>query len=157
MIPIVRCEHHLLNLSVSGKIYRNGPQRTIYTSNKTELSALSDFVRALRIQSGDDFLITQKGREKLKQTTEKLIIKQLVPKMLSSFEKEIYSQLEAQLGKKLLKTPMGMDILKQASAQINAAIEEKLLLQLQTQLGAEFFQTQEGEDIRRQLSALMSP
>lgn len=157
MIPIVRCEHHLLNLSVSGKIYRNGPQRTIYTSNKTELSALSDFVRALRSQSGDDFLITQKGREKLKQTTEKLIIKQLVPKMLSSFEKEIYSQLEAQLGKKLLKTPMGMDILKQASAQINAAIEEKLLLQLQTQLGAEFFQTQEGEDIRQQLSALMSP
>ena len=27
MLPIVRCEHHLLNLSVSGKLYRNGPQR----------------------------------------------------------------------------------------------------------------------------------
>ncbi len=30
MIPIVRCQHHLLNLSVSGKLYRNGPQRNIY-------------------------------------------------------------------------------------------------------------------------------
>ena len=30
MLPFVRCEHHLLNLSVGGKLYRNGPQREIY-------------------------------------------------------------------------------------------------------------------------------
>ena len=34
MIPIVRCEHHRLNLSLGGKLYRNGPQRDIYNSNK---------------------------------------------------------------------------------------------------------------------------
>ena len=32
MLPIVRCEHHHLNLSVGGKLYRNGPQREIYKS-----------------------------------------------------------------------------------------------------------------------------
>ena len=36
MIPIVRCQHHLLNLSVSGKLYRNGPQRNIYDKNNRE-------------------------------------------------------------------------------------------------------------------------
>ena len=39
MLPIVRCQHHLLNLSVSGKIYRNGPQRRIY--NNTTVNAIS--------------------------------------------------------------------------------------------------------------------
>lgn len=39
MLPIVRCQHHLLNLSVSGKIYRNGPQRKIY--NKSTVKAIS--------------------------------------------------------------------------------------------------------------------
>ena len=33
MVPIVRCQHHLLNLSVSGKLYRNGPQRNIYNKS----------------------------------------------------------------------------------------------------------------------------
>ena len=35
MVPIVRCQHHLLNLSVSGKLYRNGPQRNIYNKTAT--------------------------------------------------------------------------------------------------------------------------
>ena len=39
MLPIVRCEHHLLNLSVSGKIYRKGPQRRIY--NNTTVKSIS--------------------------------------------------------------------------------------------------------------------
>ena len=34
MTPIVRCEHHRLNLSVAGKLYRNGPQRTIGSCKK---------------------------------------------------------------------------------------------------------------------------
>ena len=37
MLPIVRCEHHLLNLSVSGKIYRKGPQRRIYNNTSSEI------------------------------------------------------------------------------------------------------------------------
>ena len=155
MTPIVRCEHHLLNLSVGGKLYRNGPQRGIYTTNKTGFSVLNDFMQELRAQHGEAFLRTQEGRQKLKQATEKLIIKQLVPKMLSAFKKEIYTQLEAQLGKSILKSSMGMDILKQATGQVKDQIKEQLQSQLEGQLGAEFLKTEEGQDIRQQLSVLI--
>ena len=64
MVPIVRCERHRLNLSRSGKLYRNGPQRDIYTTNKTGMSLLTDFLRELRLRHGNAFLKTQEGREK---------------------------------------------------------------------------------------------
>ncbi len=154
MLPIVRCEHHLLNLSVGGKLYRKGPQRGIYTTNKTGFSLLDDFMKGLRAQHGEAFLKTQEGRQKLKQATEKLIIKQLAPKMLKAFEEEISTQLEAQLGKDILKTEMGMDILKQVTVQVRDQIKEQLQSELEAQLGAEFLKTEEGQDIRQQLSAL---
>ena len=157
MTPIVRCEHHRLSLSLNGKLYRNGPQRGIYTSNKTEVTSLDDFVQDLRAQHGEAFLKTQEGRAQLKRATEELILNKLVPKMLSTIEKDLASQLEARLGKDILNTPMGIDMFKQAFVQAGDVIEEKLLAQLQTQLGEEFFQTQEGKDIRRQLSTLISP
>ena len=155
MIPIVRCEHHRLNLSLSGKLYRNGPQRDIYDSNKMGFSMLDNFMQELRAQHGEAFLKTQEGRQKLKQATEELIIKQLVPKMLSAFKKEIYTQLEAQLGKGILKSSMGIDILKQATVQVRDQIQEQLQSQLEVQLGAEFLKTEEGQDIHQQLSALI--
>ena len=154
MLPIVRCEHHLLNLSVGGKLYRNGPQRGIYTSNKAGFSLLDDFMKSLRAQHGEAFLKTQDSRQKLKQATEKLIIKQLVPAMLNAFEKEISTQLEAQLGKNILKTEMGMDIFKQVTVQARDQIKEQLQSQLEAQLGAEFLETEEGQDILKQFSAL---
>ena len=157
LTPIVRCEHHRLNLSLSGKLYRNGPQRDIYNSNKVGVSALADVVRGLRKQHGDAFLKTQEGRERLKQATEELVLKQFVPKLLSTIEKEVFSQLEAQLGKDILKTPMGMDILNQFIPQVENQIREQLQAQLEAQLGAEFFTTEEGKDILQQLSVLMSP
>jgi hypothetical protein len=154
MTPIVRCEHHRLNLSVAGKIYRNGPERTIYNSNKTGFSMLDDFMQELRTQHGKAFLKTQDGRQKLKQATEKLIIKQLVPTMLNAFEKEIRTQLEAQLGKNILKTEMGMDMLKQITVQVRDQVKEQLQPQLEAHLGAEFLETEEGQDILKQFSAL---
>ena len=157
MRPIVRCEHHLLNLSVGGKLYHSGPQRAIYTSNKTEISMLIDFMQDLQMQLGENFLKTQEGREKLKRETEQLVIKQLVPKMLSNVEGEVYSQLEAKLGKGLLKTRMGMSIRKQVLEKTFAILEEKLHVHLQSELGEEFLRTQEGQDILQQLSVLMSP
>ena len=157
MIPIVRCEHHRLNLSLGGKLYRNGPQRDIYDSNKMGVSALADVVRDLHKQHGNAFLKTQEGRERLKQATEELVLKKFVPKLLSAVENEIRTQLEAQLGKDILKTPMGMDILKQAIPQVKGRIKEQLQSQLEAQLGAEFFKTQEGQDILQQLSVLLSP
>ena len=156
MIPIVRCEHHRLNLSLNGRLYRNGPQRDIYDSNKIGISALADVVRDLRKQHGDAFLETQEGREQLKQATEEIVLEKFVPKMLNALEKEIISQMEAQLGEGILKTPMGMSILKEAIPQVESQIKEQLKSQLQAQLGEEFFKTQEGKDILQQLSVLLS-
>jgi hypothetical protein len=156
MVPIVRCEHHRLNLSLGGKLYRNGPQRDIYDSNKMGVSALADVMHGLRKQHGDAFLKTQAGRERLKQATEEIVLEKFVPKLLSALEKEIISQIEAQLGKDILKTPMGMDILKKAIPQVKTQIREQLQSQLQAQLGAEFLKTEEGQDILQQLSVLLS-
>ena len=156
MTPIVRCEHHRLNLSVAGKLYRNGPERTIYNSNKTEFSALSDFLRDLRAEHGENFLKTQTVRKEIKAATETLVLKHL-PKMLNRMEISILEQakpqLEAQFGKGILDTQMGMGILQQVTVQI----KEKLQSQLQSQLGEEFLKTAEGQDILQQLSMLMSP
>lgn len=155
MTPIVRCEHHLLNLSVGGKLYRNGPQRGIYTSNKTGFSMLNDFMQDLRAQHGEAFLKTQEGRQELKQATEEFVLKKFVPKVLSAFEEEIYTQLETQLGKSILNTAMGMGILKQATVQIRDQVKEQLQSQLEARLGEEFLNTEEGQDINEQLSALI--
>ena len=160
MTPIVRCEHHRLNLSVAGKIYRNGPERTIYNSNATEFSALSDFLRDLRAEHGENFLKAQTVREEIKTATETLVLKH-VPKVLNRMEVNILEQakpqIEAQLGKGILDTQMGMDILRQVTAQVRDQIQEKLQLQLETRLGEDFLKTAEGEDILQQLSVLMSP
>ncbi len=155
MIPIVRCEHHRLNLSLSGKLYRNGPQRDIYDSNKIGFSSLADVVHGLRKQHGDAFLKTQEGRESLKQATEEFL-KKFVPKMLNALEKEITSQIEAQLGKGILETPIGMNILKEAIPQVENQIKQQLKSQLQAQLGEEFLKTEEGQDILQQLADLIS-
>ena len=160
MTPIVRCEHHRLNLSVAGKLYRNGPQRTIYNSNKTEFSALSDFLRDLRAQHGENFLKTQTVREEIKEATEDLILK-VLPKVLNRMEVSILEQtkpqLEAQFGKGILETQMGMNILQQVTASVKDQIKEKLQSQLQSHLGEEFLKTEEGRDILEQLSVLVSP
>ena len=156
MVPIVRCEHHRLNLSLSGKLYRNGLQRDIYNSNKMGFSALADSVCDLRKQHGNAFLKTQEGREKLKQATEELILKKFVPQLLNALEKDIVSQLEAQLGKDILQTPMGMDILKEAIPKVGDQIKVQLQSQLEAQLGEEFLKTEEGQDILQQLSVLLS-
>ena len=160
MTPIVRCEHHRLNLSAAGKLYRNGPERAIYNSNDTEFSALSDFLRDLRAQHGENFLKTQTVREKIKTATETLVLKH-VPKMLKrmevSFIEQAKPQLEAQLGKGILDTQMGMGLLQQVTVQVKDRVKEMLQAQLQSHLGGDFLKTAEGEDILQQLSALMSP
>ncbi|RKU15941.1 hypothetical protein C6503_13325 [Candidatus Poribacteria bacterium] len=157
MTPIVRCEHHHLNLSVAGKLYRNGPERTIYNSNKTEFSALSDFLRDLRSQHGENFLKTQTVRAEIKTATETLVLKH-VPKVLNRIEVGILEQakpqIEAQLGKGILDTQMGMDILQQVTAQVRVQVKEQLQSQLETRLGEEFLKTEEGQDILKQLAAL---
>ena len=131
-----------------------------YNSNKTEFSALSDFLRDLRSQHGENFLKTQTVRGEIKAATETLVLKHL-PKILNRMEVSILEQakpqLEAQFGKGILDTQMGMDILQQVTVQVRDQIKEKLQSQLQSHLGEEFLKTEEGQDILEQLSVLMSP
>ena len=71
MLPFVRCEHHLLNLSVGGKLYRNGPQREIYKGKMkvavAQLNGSGDLYTQLKAQLGEDFLKSPEGKELLKK------------------------------------------------------------------------------------------
>ena len=71
MLPIVRCEHHRLNLSVGGKLYRNGPQREIYKGKMkvavARLDGSGDLYTQLKAQLGEDFLKSPEGKELLQK------------------------------------------------------------------------------------------
>ena len=71
MLPFVRCEHHLLNLSVGGKLYRNGPQREIYKDKMkvavARIDASGDLYTQLKAQLGEGFLKSPEGKDLLKQ------------------------------------------------------------------------------------------
>ncbi len=71
MLPFVRCEHHRLNLSVGGKLYRNGPQREIYKDKMkvavARLDGSGDLYTQLKAQFGEDFLKSPEGKELLKK------------------------------------------------------------------------------------------
>ena len=166
MLPIIRCEHHRLNLSVNGKLYQQGPQRTVYNSNVNEFSEMADFMQALRAEHGEAFIETPEGRKQIKEVTETLILKQFIPELLDGLEKKILAdvkpQIEAQIGKGVLETEFGQSILAQVMPQVLEQhlaildIDEKLRTQLKSQLGEEFFNTDGGQDILEQLSVLMS-
>ncbi len=126
MLAVVRCEHHLLNLSVSGKIYRNGPQRVIYNNStvkmtqsipiNTELSA--DLPPEVRKQMEKDLL---KNRPKVPSTT---ILK------VSPSDNNLHEQLKEQFGEAFLESPEGQSLLKQlgsASPTSTAAALSHLL------------------------------
>lgn len=109
MLPVVRCEHHSLNLSVSGKIYRNGPQRVIYNNSTvkmtqsvpihTELSG--DLPPEVRKQMEKDLL---KNGPKVTGTT--------VLKVFPS-DNNLHAQLKEQLSEAFLESPEGQSLLKQ--------------------------------------------
>ena len=71
MLPFVRCEHHLLNLSVGGKLYRNGPQREIYKGKMkvavARIDGSGDLYTQLKAQLGEEFLKSPEGKELLQK------------------------------------------------------------------------------------------
>ena len=109
MLAVVRCEHHLLNLSVSGKIYRNGPQRVVYNNStvkmtqsvpiQTELSG--DLPPEVRQQMEKDLL---KNGPKVASTT---ILK------VSPSDNNLHEQLKEQFGEAFLESQEGQSLLKQ--------------------------------------------
>ena len=125
MIPIVRCQHHLLNLSVSGKLYRNGPQRNIY--NKT-----AKIVKTFSIQ-------TQPSETDLPPQVRKQMEEQLL-KSGNNVKRNIFQinptdnlqvKLKEQLGEAFLESPEGKALLKQLTPAPSASIDpEELALLL---------------------------
>ncbi len=88
MLPIVRCQHHFLNLSISGKLYRNGPKGDIYNSvsnvkitgepqqqkitgepqqQKMFYIRSQEDLAAVREQLGDAYFETEDGKALLKR------------------------------------------------------------------------------------------
>ena len=125
MIPIVRCEHHLLNLSVSGKLYRNGPQRNIYNKTAKIVKTFSiqtqpsetDLPPQVRKQMEEQFL---KGGNNVKRN-----IFQINP------SENLHAKLKEQLGEAFLKSPEGKALLKQLTPAPSASIDpEELALLL---------------------------
>ena len=80
---------------------------------------------------GEEFHMTQ---EKLGQSTEELILKEFVPKMLGTIETKIHAELQGQLGKSIPDTQM----LEQVLEKMMGDIKEKILAEIQAQLGKEF-------------------
>lgn len=120
MIPIVRCQHHLLNLSISGKLYRNGPQRNIYNETKvlTRISIQpnlpADLPEEVRKQMAEQLL---KGGNNNVKTN----IFQIKP------SDDVQTKLKEQLGEAFLESPEGKALLQQLTPIPTVSIDQEEL------------------------------
>ena len=121
MLPIVRCQHHFLNLSVSGKLYRNGPQRNIYNETAKIVKRFSiqphlsaDLPEEVRKQMEEQL---RKSNNKEAKTT----IFQITP------SDNLHTKLKEQFGEAFLESPEGKALLKQLTP---ATIKREELTQL---------------------------
>ena len=120
MLPIVRCQHHLLNLSVSGKIYRNGPQRALYNNStvktlksvSTQTNPLTDLPPEVRQQMKANRL---KNGDQVKSTSSLKI----------SPSQDLQAQLTAKFGTAFLESPEGQKLLEQFTPVSAAASNPK--------------------------------
>ena len=147
MLPIVRCQHHLLNLSVSGKLYRNGPQRDIYNRNPSmkiigvptqgtlHVRSQED-LESLRELLGDDFFQTQQGKEMLKKLKKQHSTSKQ-PKAANGTEKPL----------SITRTPT------QGTLHVRSQEDLESLREL---LGDDFFQTQQGKEMLKHAAKLPS-
>ena len=129
MLPIVRCQHHLLNLSVSGKIYRNGPQRKIYNNSTVKATSVlthfssnlpEDMAAEVRKQVEEQLLKggNNKGKRNIFQF-------QINP------SDDLQTKLKEQLGEAFLESPEGKTLLKQFTPASSSSIDpEELALLL---------------------------
>lgn len=127
MIPIVRCQHHFLNLSVSGKLYRNGPQRNIYNTT-------AKIVKRISIQPN---LPADLPEEVRKQVAEQLLkggnnnIKRNIFQFQINPSDDLQTKLKEQLGEAFLESPEGKAVLKQLTPTPITSIDtEELALLL---------------------------
>lgn len=120
MIPIVRCQHHLLNLSVRGKLYRSGPQRNIYNETAKVLFSIqtqpsADLPEEARKQIEEQLL---KGGNNV---NEKRNIFRINP------SNDLQAKLKEQFGEAFLESPEGKALLKQLTPTRTASIDQEEL------------------------------
>lgn len=122
MLPIVRCQHHKLNLSISGKLYRYGPQRIIYNNSTVKFAQTTSMQNSssahlppeLKKQMQEELL--KKGHGTTHTTTIQL-----------DESKDFRTQLKEQFGEAYLESPEGKALLNQlASTQHALSKQEKL-------------------------------
>ena len=122
MIPIVRCQHHLLNLSISGKLYRNGPQRNIYNETKV--------VTRISIQPN---LPADLPEEVRKQMAEQLLkggnnnVQRNIFQFHINPSDDLQTKLKEQLGEAFLESPEGKALLKQLTPTPTTSIDQEEL------------------------------
>ena len=118
MLPIVRCQHHQLNLSVSGKIYRPGPQRRIYNNSSVKFISI-------QTHSSPDL-----PEEVKKQVEEQLFkgdnnvnnVKRNIFRINPS--DDLQAKLKEQFGEAFLESPEGKALLNQLTT---ASIDDEEL------------------------------
>ena len=165
MLPIVRCQHHLLNLSVSGKIYRNGPQRKIYNNSTVKATAVlrnfssdlpEDIPAEVRKQV-EAQLLKGGNNVKVKATAIEVNVSSDLPKdmpaevgnqvkaqlLKGGNSDDLQTKLKEQFGEAFMESPEGKAMLKQLSDDLQTKLKE--------QFGEAFMESPEGKALLQQL------
>ena len=165
MLPIVRCQHHLLNLSVSGKIYRNGPQRKIYNNSTVKATAVlrnfssdlpEDIPAEVRKQVEAE-LLKGGNNVKVKATAIEVNVSSDLPKdmpaeagnqvkaqlLKGGNSDDLQTKLKEQFGEAFMESPEGKAMLKQLSDDLQTKLKE--------QFGEAFMESPEGKALLQQL------
>ncbi len=116
MLPIVRCQHHQLNLSVSGKIYRPGPQRRIYSNSS---------VKSISIQTHSSSDLPEEVKKQVEEQLFKggnnQVNRTILPIKPSDNPQ---AKLKEQFGEAFLESPEGKALLNQLTT---ASIDDEEL------------------------------
>lgn len=116
MLPIVRCQHHQLNLSVSGKIYRPGPQRRIYNNSS---------VKSISIQTNSTSDLPEEVRKQIEEQPLKGGNNQVNRTILQIKPSDNpQAKLKEQFGEAFLESPEGKALLNQLTT---ASIDDEEL------------------------------
>ena len=121
MLPIVRCQHHLLNLSVSRKFYRNGQERNIYNTSPKPLK------RIISIQTQPSADLPEEVRKQMEEqpiknnNQGKRTIFRINP------SDNLQAKLKEQLGEAFLESSEGKALLKQLTPTSTASIDQEEL------------------------------
>ena len=119
MVPIVRCQHHLLNLSVSGKLYRNGPQRKIYNETATFVTIQTQLPADLPPQ------VKKQIEDQILKGGNDVNVKRNTFRIDPSDNPQ--AKLKEHLGEVFLESPEGRALLKQLAPALSTSIDREEL------------------------------